>query len=395
MLEGRDRIGGRTFTNSSIGAPLDMGASWIHGISGNSMYQFAQSVGTPTIPWDYDNDQTFDLSGGASPISDAQLAAATNAIETEIERLSVQNADAPVQQAIDNAIASGSLSGLTQTQIDYLVNADIELSFATSVERLSVQALLEGEEVVGGDVILRNGYITLVDELASGLDIRLNQKVTGVDYTNPMVRVQTESGSFEADYVIVTVPLGVLKQGGIQFQPALPMNKQTAIDAMGMGTLNKVYLRFPNRFWASGVTNFNRIAAPKGAWPFWLDMEAATGVPILGALVGGDFAVNIEQSSDAAIVSEAMTAIRSMFGASVPDPTDFLITRWTQDEFAFGSYSELFVGARPSMRTDLARSIEDRVFFAGEATSSDFPSTTHGAYMSGEQAASRVAQLAT
>lgn len=116
---------------------------------------------------------------------------------------------------------------------------------------------------------------------------------------------------------------------------------------------------------------------------------------ILGALVGSNFAVNIEQSSDAAIVSEAMTAIRTMFGGSVPEPTDFLITRWMQDEFAFGSYSELFVGARPSMRIDLARSIEDRIFFAGEATSGDFPSTTQGAYISGKRAASRVAQLAT
>lgn len=395
VLEGRDRIGGRTFTNSSIGAPLDMGASWIHGISGNPMYQYAQSVGAPTIPWDYDNDQTFDLSGSAAPISEAQLTAATNAIEREIERLSVQNADASVQQAVDNAVARGSLSGLSQTQIDYLVTADIELSFAAAVDRLSIQALVEGEEVIGGDVILRNGYVSLVDELARGLDVRLNQKVTGVDYSGPQVRVQTQSGSFDADYVIITVPLGVLKQGEIQFQPALPTSKQTAIDAMGMGTLNKVYLRFPDRFWTPATTNFNRIAAPKGAWPFWFDMETASGVPVLGALVGGDFAVSMEQSSDAAIISEAMRAARSMFGGSVPDPSDFLITRWTQDEFSYGAYSELFVGARPEMRSDLARPIDDRLFFAGEATSREFPSTTHGAFMSGERAASRIAQLAT
>ena len=57
--------------------------------------------------------------------------------------------------------------------------------------------------------------------------------------------VETSQGRYDADFAIVTLPLGVLKRRGVEFSPELPESKRESIGRMGMGLLNKTYLRFP------------------------------------------------------------------------------------------------------------------------------------------------------
>lgn len=389
VLEARDRMGGRTWTETGLGAPIDMGASWIHGISGNPIYQLAQSIGSETLDWDYGAGQRFDVSGAASALTDAQISHAESRLESALSAVAVQDPSASVQAVVDRAAANGAFNGLTQAQADYIVWDTIESGFAKDVRELSIQALQEGEEVVGGDVVLQKGYVSLVDHVSSGLTIRLNESVSDIDYASDTVRVTTQNGTFEADHVVVTVPLGVLKQNAIRFTPALPQVKQSAIDALEMGLLNKIYLLFPTAFWSDGP-NFSRVAPTKGDHGYFLELPNSTGLPILACLLTGAFAIAQEAKSDTELVSEAMDALRSMFGSAIPDPTDFRLTRWMQDPYAYGSYSAMAVGATPAMRNDLRASVSDKLFFAGEATQSDFPSTVHGAYLSGEAAAQSV-----
>lgn len=105
--------------------------------------------------------------------------------------------------------------------------------------------------------------------LAAGLEIRTSRLVRRITHGPDGVRVETEAiaatpgcglachaprgegGSTEthaADLCLVTVPLGVLKAGTIVFDPPLPAAKTAAISRMGMGTLNKIALRFPATF---------------------------------------------------------------------------------------------------------------------------------------------------
>jgi monoamine oxidase len=88
-----------------------------------------------------------------------------------------------------------------------------------------------------------------------------------------------------------------------------------------------------------------------------------------------------------------MQALRSMFGRAIPDPVDAQITRWASDPLAFGSYSFNALGATPDMRDDLARPVDGRIFFAGEATERDYFATVHGAYLSGLRAAEQINEL--
>src|SRR5215831_20857374 len=49
VLEARDRLGGRTWTDDSLGAPLDLGGSWVHGVEGNPLTLWCDKLGVRLI----------------------------------------------------------------------------------------------------------------------------------------------------------------------------------------------------------------------------------------------------------------------------------------------------------------------------------------------------------
>lgn len=271
--------------------------------------------------------------------------------------------------------------------------ADIEVDYAADLEELSIQAFNTDDGFGGGDALFPGGYDQIVRGLARGLDIRLNTVVQRAMYGDDGVRVATDSGEFSADYAVVTVPLGVLKAGAIAFAPALPERKQTAIRNMAMGVLNKVALAFPRAFWPTEDDFINYIGARPGEWPEFVNLAHYTGDPVLIALTGGRFARSLEPRTDAEIASDATRVLRTLFKTTVPELTGVIVTRWMRDSFAHGSYSHLPVGATVDDYTALARPVVDRLFFAGEATISDYPATVHGAFLSGTRTAKRIAAL--
>ncbi len=92
-----------------------------------------------------------------------------------------------------------------------------------------------------------------------------------------------------------------------------------------------------------------------------------------------------------ALVDELMTVLRSMYGNKIPNPVAAMMTRWNSDPLAHGSYSYLAIGSSLVDHQTLAEPIDDRIFFAGEATSDQHPATVHGAFLSGEREANRIA----
>ena len=123
-----------------------------------------------------------------------------------------------------------------------------------------------------------------------------------------------------------SVPLGVLQAGGVVFDPPLDPRVRGAMDRLGMGTYDKVFLRFPSRFW--GDDWVLRQQGPAGVdFHSWYDMSRVTGEPVLAALLGGTGARRVEELPDVMIVDEAVTALRRMFG-DVPAPESWRITRW-------------------------------------------------------------------
>jgi len=184
--------------------------------------------------------------------------------------------------------------------------------------------------------------------------------------------------------------LGVLKAGTVAFTPPLPAAKQKAIQRLGMGVLNKLYLRFPRRFWDADAELINYIPAQHGRWAESLNMAYYTDAPVLLCFNAGIYGTATEALSDAEVVAAAMTSLRTIYGADIPAPTAHLRTRWAADPYARGSYSFAAVGSSPADRDALAAPVGGRLFFAGEATYRDYPSTVHGAYLSGRRAAANI-----
>ncbi|KAI8965888.1 vacuolar protein sorting 33A-like protein [Daldinia sp. FL1419] len=290
--------------------------------------------------------------------------------------------------------------------------ANLEYSNATNYSQLSIGGwdIDAGNEWEGKHTMVIGGYQDVAWGLAnmpSRLDIRKNTCVKRIFYDpdgSRAARVECEDGSaFEADYVVSTIPLGVLKYGNVEFNPPLPPSKMGAISRLGYGILNKIILVYAEAFWDTSRDIFGCLRAPnsrhslkqseytsqRGRCFQWFNTSNTSGIPVLIGLMAGDAGFDTEHSKNDELVAEATEVLRSVYGAKVPQPVHSIVTRWGSDKFARGSYSS----AGPSMHPDdyqtMAKSVGN-LFFAGEHTTDTHPATVHGAYLSGLRVASEV-----
>ena len=393
LLEARDRIGGRVWTDRSLGAALDLGASWIHGAGDSLLTTLARRYNAATTPTNYDSHLIYDYNGRSVTAAEwSEMDTAFAALIDELEALAAtMDSDISIQQGLDRILHGERLTDLEQRQLNYLINTIIEHELAADAAQLSLWYAHEGDELVGDDLIFPDGYDQLTNGLAEGLTIRLNHLVEQINYTNDGVTIITTNGQFTADCALITLPLGVLQQGAVMFDPPLPLRKQQAIDRLGMGLLNKLYLRFERPFWDADSHLLGYMPANKGEWAEWLNLYALSGQPILLAFNAGEYGRFSETLSDTQLVEAAMRVLQTIYGPDIPQPTGHLATRWAADPYTYGSYSYLPIGATPDDRLALAQPVNQILFFAGEATSVNSPATVHGAYMSGERAAREIA----
>ena len=269
VVEARDRIGGRVWTDTSLGVPLDLGASWIHGTRGNPLSALADSINAPRAATNYENHLVRDSYGNL-----------------------VEPPDFPR---------------------DFDDVTTIEHEYAADIGDLSPAAGDEGDEFGGDDVIFPNGYREVLEVLVDGFDVSLGVIVESIDTTDETAIVDAGEESFTADAVLITVPLGVLKSGSIGFTPPLGQERQGAIDRLGMGLLDKVYLQFDEIFWEPEVDLIGYIGPKRGHFAEWLNIAKYTGEPILLGFNASSAAEELETMTNEQVVAEAMTALRDMY----------------------------------------------------------------------------------
>lgn len=388
VLEGRDRIGGRTHTSLQWSDfPVDLGASWIHESKGNPLTPLAAEAGARLLTTRYDDSIGYHTDGSEWTAADEDLLDELR--DRLYEILDVEQeaaADQTLRQALGSLLDS-SAPAETRRLVEFLLSSEMETEYSGSADQLSVHWYDDADGYSGPDRLFADGFRVLVDHLREGLNILTGKIVTAIDWSQPEVCVITASGEHTAEGVLVTLPLGVLKTGGPVFTPPLSAPKRKAIAKLGMGLLNKCYLRFPFTFWPEDVDWIEYIPATHGEWTEWVSFAKATGKPVLLGFLAADFAAKMETLSDGEIVDGAMAVLRTIYGDAIPDPVDHQITRWNSDPFARGSYSFNAVNATPAMRTALAAPLGGRLFFAGEATEKRLFATAHGAYLSGLRAA--------
>ncbi|XFA72325.1 FAD-dependent oxidoreductase [Thermosynechococcaceae cyanobacterium Okahandja] len=385
ILEARDRLGGRIWTLNHFRVPVDLGASWIHGSDGNPIHRLAMAAGVPTQETNYDNLILYNSDG--RPLAEA----ATEALYAEGDRLleGVMAQSSRPTDSLQTVLERMRRQPLTP-ELNFYFNTTIEHERAADIHELSHQHFDSDAAFAGEDLLFPQGYHGIIDHLSQSpepLTIYRNQAVQRISYgAPPAVTVETGQQVYQGRAVIVTVPLGVLKKGRIRFDPPLPQPTQQAIDRLGMGILNKVVLEFPTVFWEE-VEILNYISERKGEWCEWLNLHAYTGQPLLMAFNAATFGRRLEARSDQQIIGAAMATLRRLYGADIPDPTRFALSRWGQDPFSYGAYSFIPPLASPADYRSLSEPIGDRLFLAGEATHDRYPATVHGAYLSGDRAA--------
>ena len=263
VLEARRRTGGRIWTDRSLGMPLDLGASWIHGTSGNPLMELAAAQGLSTRA----TGESYVIRGG--------------------DGREMSDADAPAW--LENV-------------------AEVQHSLGADARDVNGSAYWADTDYEGEELILPGGYDRLLGGIADGLDIRFEHVVTRVDVGEDGVRLQDSKGRDAVfDAVIVTVPLGVLKRRAIRFSPPLPRAKTDAIARLGMGTLDKVYLRYEEVFWDADVTWIltPENGLPEGQFNQWLNLSRYTGAPVIVAFNGAEPARDLAALPDAEIVQRA------------------------------------------------------------------------------------------
>ncbi|HBB75718.1 MAG TPA: monoamine oxidase, partial [Planctomycetaceae bacterium] len=245
VIEGRDRVGGRISTDRSLdGVPLDMGATWIHGIRGNPINALRTKYRLKVALTNYDAMLRYDADG--LPLSaprEASMDRTFASLEMAIAQAQEARAvDLSLGAFINDFIEARSLSADARRSLGYSVNTEIEHEQAADVADLSLMNFDQDSQFGGPDVLFPSGYGQLTERLKAGLDIRTGHTVRSIAHDSSGVRVETQRGTFAADRVVVTLPLGVLKHGDVGFTPILPEAKRAAIDRLGMGVLNKCYL---------------------------------------------------------------------------------------------------------------------------------------------------------
>jgi len=378
VLEARTRIGGRIWTDISLGVPIDLGAAWLHGTDGNPMMELVNEVGARTVETDFDNVALLENGSLLGAGTSAATLEAWAEILDDIEPLTENAApDASLADALTE------VANLDDPLIQWCVASSIAAEYAADPDELALRWFGHEGELDGPDLILPGGYGQLVNHLARGLTVKLGTEVTRIAYDNSGARVETPQGVIAADRVIVTVPLGVLKADSIVFDPPLPEPKRQAITRLGFGLLNKVVLTFDEPFWPDDPDTFGIVGRDQPVSDLINGLRFAD-IPLLVGLRGGANAIAREADSDEQTVAAVLSAM------DAPEPAGTLVTRWAADPYARGSYSFLAVGSSPEDQRALAEPVGDRVAFAGEATHEEFFATVHGAYLSGLREADRV-----
>jgi polyamine oxidase len=146
-------------------------------------------------------------------------------------------------------------------------------------------------------------------------------------------------------------------------------------------------LRFPERFWPKSIRQITHVADDR-AFPDWADFSRHVGAPTLVAFYNPSVTPALADLPAEQRVERALDVLRKMF-RSVRDPDETLVTDWTRDRWALGSYSYVPIGATVDDMRRLAEPVSGRLLLAGEATVPESHGSVHAAFGSGLRAAGR------
>ena len=384
VIEGSHRIGGRAYSEEiAPGVWFDLGCSYLHQGETNPFVAIADKLGVVLGKGHGDMfDHTRAYKNGVP------LTAADN----DAHHAYFAECDAAItaSAARGEDVAIADLVDLdSEFAVPYLsAMADINTLDIDQVSAADYATFLEGGKL---DIPVLNGYGNLVAAWGADVPVSLNTKVERIDWSDSNVVVETAKGTLRARTVLCTVSNGVLGAGDIDFSPSLPDWKMDAILGLPTGTENKICLHFDGDVFGADGRGFHGV---------WNDEGDAAGfeASVMGhntavVFIGGREAIWLEKQGQQAGHDYAINRVAEAFGNDIRQHvTRSIVTAWTTEPWTKGSYSCALPG-QAHQRKELARPLENRLFFAGEATTVGDNSMCHGAYNSGIRAAREISNV--
>jgi monoamine oxidase len=391
VLEGQSRIGGRIHTMRSWEAPIDLGATWIHGKKRNPITQLAKDNTVAFSNTDWNNVYGADATGNA--LIDERLDVVKSNLSTIYRKAYWKAAYDHIEQDINEIFLNAERrSGVQREEFSESQNAltENEKEQVKDLRNAWLEVNREYHEFRGGDHFMVNGFDGVLKSLQTGLSIKTNQRVRTIGLNANKVVVGTEIAKFEADRCVCTLPLGVLQSGAIEFDPGLPDSHLRSLEKLKMTSMNKIFLRFSKSYWPNEFTGFVSTKNKEFPQILFFNQNHFSNSPILMMMAPHGLGKAVENMTNSEARDFAYKNIQSVLGENLPEPVGHLRTRWGSNPFSMGSYSYRNVGTSPDDRIALQKSVDNRIYFAGEAVHDTMYGTTHGALLSGRDAAKRI-----
>ncbi len=380
MIEASHRIGGRAYSEEiAPGVWFDLGCAWLVGGDANPFAGFADALGIElgrSAAYAYKPENHRFVRNGTSLDPDQWADCRCYFVDCHSAIAAGRDRDVAISDVIDleNGYAAPFLENVATAwglDADEVSAAD----FASSRGELGYPAL--------------RGYGSLVAAWGADVEVTLNARAERIDWSGARVSVETSKGTVTARRALCTVSTGILGSGEIRFSPQLPDWKLEAVHGLPMGTENKMGIAFDTDVFGTDG---------RGHYTVWnhagdtakID-ASAMGLDVAVVFVGGRHGIWLEKQGPRACHDFAVDRVAEVFGSGIRGHvTRSITTAWSTDPWTRGSWA----CARPGQahqRRHLACAIDDRLFFAGEATMIGGQGTCDGAWRSGVRAARDIA----
>ena len=381
LVEASHRIGGRAYTEEfAQGQPFDLGCHWMHSASLNPFVAIADEHG---FAYREEGDWTRSVHHRGAFLTARQQAGLDAAVEAD-ERAIARAAETGPDRAIADVV---DMEGEWAPYLAYWRS----LGLSRDIDEVSVRDAVDYNDTDENWPVVA-GYGALVAAWGADAPVVLNAAVERISLTADGVEVVTAQGTIRGRAAVVTVSTGMLASGRIAFEPALPDWKTDAVRELPLGVHNRIGVMLSDTP-PIGESRRATVLLEDGDTPFAVDVGPYGHAYAVG-VTGGRFASWLERAGRAAAVEHLVEHMKAVWGNDIARyVTDrVIVTAWEGDPWTLGSYSCATPGSG-GRRAELALPVEDRIFFAGEATSTDFFCTCHGAYLTGIRAIGEVAEV--
>ncbi|CAK1555117.1 unnamed protein product [Leptosia nina] len=469
ILEARKRIGGRIISIPMKNHRVELGANWIHGVLGNPIYELATANGLVNIINVPKPHKVIAATEDGKQVPFGVLHEIHEAYVCFLRRCEeyflCQYLPPPDINSVGEHInleatiylerlPSSEEKKLRRLIFDCLLKRETCISGCNTMDEIDLLELGSYTELQGGNILIPSGYSSVLQLMTKNIpleriitscpvkkinwnlngnsddlgeesedsdqtvieDISKNDKIdqvkVSIEQEKPKKRtncieVFSENGEiYYANYVICTIPLGVLKEhAATLFEPQLPQYKMESIERLLFSAVDKIYLEYERPFLNPDITEImllwdNSSSQESMADSWYKKIYSFTKVSetLLLGWVSGKEAEYMETLSMEEVGITCTKILRKFLNDPfVPEPILCVCTSWKKQPYTRGAYTALAVGASQSDIESLAqplfRNVRDKkpvLLFAGEHTHSGFYSTVHGAYLSGQIAAKRI-----